>query len=1063
MQSREKILLEASGKPGNHGFQYYGERDGVAPAGRPGANGRSSCVATNGEDGKDIHVQLKVSEKPGTVLVMGVNNWKGTRWEVNNEQILLLDCKGGDGGNGGRGEDGQQGGEGAKGRNATKYRDAEDGQPGARGGDGGYGTDGANGGKAGNVFIQLAEEDMDLLLPVYWDIRGGKGGGSGTHGNPGDGGIGGQGGDGIRWEERYGNTVHERSRPRGAVGPQGPPGNRPASYLSGGLAGVNGSSQVTVMRMDGTSATYPSGYVLKVVSFDICDENQDGINEPGEHLLVSNIKVQNTGGMPSPKAADIDVLIHGTHWLDPIVSEPVRVPKDIKPGQTVLVPGTLKAFICHERSTRGPGQLLHATDEVQLIATATRLGRTLPDFSGKTGIVIRYPLELDAPKYLDCVEKGDEVVFSWTLRNVSTKPYGIQSALARDAGTILCDPGHVFDFENASETAAHKTIDLLEELDPGCEVPISQTFRVSQRALEYDEAHLKLELMLSDPNAASNRDGSLSADHPEHPHLRPVVWYGMRMQIAGTYSYNHNASFLLVVNAYTVNKVIHQAMRFIRNELGLAYDIFNVSVNGNLISPVTGRHILEDYQGKSIILFTNSFPYFSRGQRTIFNFLDPTVVGVLAQTGTSISLFGPSQSSETAIKWSSMLGFLRVRTGDTEDDSSIRTNNLDELRKSVYDGGHHHFDKRLAKHGFASQKTLFSGGDRKLDADAKQAAQKMAKTFPLRRFTVHGNPEVKDSANSTGFVEIYEGLPMAAKIRYSLQDFDANGTDIPDFNKYAIIASLPFAMRVEMLWNIVKSGGTVSGVNTVDLYHVKSTEVLKTAIAVTEQRLISDKLCRAITLSIEHDLVHEFSLFNSKVPWPDVLPGPESIRQLPLLTQFFTISAAQNAQLSSTEGTNALAQLLATLLASLAPTSFGQLVTQTILFGAGSRKAKLRPQLNTRIGQVLDTSFTPDAATQLRQNIDAHEKVVKASLKAAGSTRKGLHDIMQRRMGEFVGDGSSTAYFDLPQHNPVLGAAEVLPRGAPGQKIAQWEEYMRKVNEEWAFAEEMRREMVTSN
>lgn len=64
---------------------------------------------------------------------------------------------------------------------------------------GGYGTDGAAGGKAGSVFIELDEEDMDLLLPVYWDIRGGRGGGSGTHGEPGDGGIGGQGGDGIVW------------------------------------------------------------------------------------------------------------------------------------------------------------------------------------------------------------------------------------------------------------------------------------------------------------------------------------------------------------------------------------------------------------------------------------------------------------------------------------------------------------------------------------------------------------------------------------------------------------------------------------------------------------------------------------------------------------------------------------------------------------------------------------------------------------------------------------------------------------------------------------------------
>jgi hypothetical protein len=390
---------------------------------------------------------------------------------------------------------------------------------------------------------------------------------------------------------------------------------------------------------------------------------------------------------------------------------------------------------------------------------------------------------------------------------------------------------------------------------------------VSQRALEYDEAHLKLELMLSDPNAASNRGGALSADHPEHPHLRPVVWYGMRMQLAGTYSYNPQASFLLVVNAYTVNKVIHQAMRFIRNELGLAYDIFNISVSGNLVSPVTGRHLLEDYQGKSIILFTNAFPYFSRGQRTIFDFLDPTVVGVLAQTGTSISLFGPSQSSETAIKWSSMLSFLRVRPGETEDDCSVRTNNLNGLRKSVYERGHHPFDKNLAKHGFASQKTLFAGGERKLYADAKEAAQKMTKTFPLRRFTIHGNPEVKDSASSPGFVEIYEGLPMAAKIRYSLQDFDASGPDIPDFNKYVTVASLPFAMRVEMLWNIVKSGGTVSGVNTVDLYHVKSTEVLKAAVGVTEQRLISDKvrtiiccLCLSLMLTAAAALSRNHSL-----------------------------------------------------------------------------------------------------------------------------------------------------------------------------------------------------------
>jgi hypothetical protein len=56
--------------------------------------------------------------------------------------------------------------------------------------------------------------------------------------------------------------------------------------LAGGAAGVNGSSQIKILRGNGTEATYPTRYELKVVSFDVVDENQDGINEPGDQLFV---------------------------------------------------------------------------------------------------------------------------------------------------------------------------------------------------------------------------------------------------------------------------------------------------------------------------------------------------------------------------------------------------------------------------------------------------------------------------------------------------------------------------------------------------------------------------------------------------------------------------------------------------------------------------------------------------------------------------------------------------------------------------------------------------------
>jgi hypothetical protein len=127
--------------------------------------------------------------------------------------------------------------------------------------------------------------------------------------------------------------------------------------------------------------------------------------------------------MPSPSTAEIRVLIHGTHWLDPIVSEPVYLPKSIPVGATVDVPGVLRAFIMQERSPRAPWQLLRSSDEIQLIATAVRMNRSLPEFSGSTKIVIEYPLQLDPPRYLDCMAQGDQVTFSWTVSVGSTSVF----------------------------------------------------------------------------------------------------------------------------------------------------------------------------------------------------------------------------------------------------------------------------------------------------------------------------------------------------------------------------------------------------------------------------------------------------------------------------------------------------------------------------------------------------------------------------------------------------------------------------------------------------------------
>jgi hypothetical protein len=214
-----------------------------------------------------------------------------------------------------------------------------------------------------------------------------------------------------------------------------------------------------------------------------------------------------------------------------------------------------------------------------------------------------------------------------------------------------------------------------------------------------------------------------------------------------------------------------------------------------------------------------------------------------------------------------------------------------------------------------------------------------------------------------------------------------------------------------------------------------------------------------VCLSVEHDLIREFSLFNSKVPWPDILPGADSLQQLPLLNQFFAFAPAGNVQIASTEGTGPLSQLLGTLNAALAPVGFGQFISQNVLLGMGSRKARLRPQLRVKVDEALSQRFTNDALPQLRTHIDAQATTVRTHLKGAGSTRKGLNDLIQRRIAEFNKDNSVGTWYNLPLES--RSNAEVLARGEADARLKQWAEHMQKMHAYQEHATRVRDEMVT--
>ncbi|KAE8447503.1 hypothetical protein EG329_010633 [Mollisiaceae sp. DMI_Dod_QoI] len=1009
MDAREIKVVNTSGRNGLPGPEGWTKKAPEAPYGQRGEDGESAGAPTAGQPASDIRVRLAYSnEETGIAQVIGEGSHSGLAWKIARDEKMRLNAKGGDGGAGGRGEDGQAGGRGRDGRNATKHRNGEDGENGARGGDGGYGSNGADGAAAGNIFITVHEDDTDLLVPLEYDVRGGEGGASGQHGEPGDGGVGGRGGAPIAWTERNGDNVSAHTRPGGSNGTNGSPGNRPSTYLTGGRAGPQGSIQIKVIRGDLSEATYPSPYNLQVVKFDIIDENEDGINEPGEHLLVHNIRVRNAGGMPSPALRSIHLLIQGTQFLEPITSEPVELPRSIQPGQEIDVPGVLRAYIRNEWSEKPIGDALDYSDNIQLLAIFhERLNRPIPNFCGFTQISIRYPLRLDPPTYLDCVAKGDRVRFKWVVHNDSKKSYGIEGILKRMTATKLSDPARFFTLTHAAEDTPDEATDELPEIEPNSMVTIDQDFSVDDRTLEFSEGYLTLELMLSDPVTGK---------------IRSIQKHQMHMQISGTYSLSPNPSYLLVVNSKTPNHAIHQIISLLRHRLHTHLDIFNLSLTGSYDSPVTHENVLKSYTGKSVIIFGNEFPYFSQGSKDPWSLLDPWHTGLMIKGGTNI-LFTGVANMEGLKSWAGNATF--PAHDFTAGAQSINDPNFDQVVTQLRKTDPKTLTSDMVVHRLAVKKGMFGSIQSKVDSTANSTAKKLNKNLPLRRFLTVPDIEALREAENIGGVIVCEGIPKNSKMMASVGSFphSSPGTSIiSDYDMYYIISCLPFAVKSRMFWNMIGKSDA-SGVASDALYSGLESLYYTLPNEISSEMKVDDKILQALCISLQFEISSEIYRFTATRPrFPDPLNVSEKINQLHLFSQFFA-AAPKTAQVDDIGKAQLLVSTLGVIHAISNPLSFWQSMKGAFAF-LGNRKGQLTPAANQRIFAAITDSCSAEVAATVKAHMLQRSQQVKTGIKSAQG-HKNFTAFGMRELTSFVGI-QTVVMIDLTELKPLSIALNSL-------------------------------------
>ncbi|KAI0542648.1 hypothetical protein GGR58DRAFT_509987 [Xylaria digitata] len=747
-------------------------------------------------------------------------------------------------------------------------------------GSAGHGGNGGDGGDGGTIEIVLHEDQAHLLIPVKWDLSGGKGGRPGKHGQPGRGGRGGKGGKGYecntaqlvaraatRLQELrnpwvspgackchggQGHCTGCDSRPllqthkqvEGLDGLNGHSGTPGTSVLHNGVDGLQGKVTIVVQKSDGSRQEYSSLYSLKLTDFDVEDENRDGIFEPGEHLFVRRITVQNSGGMPSPTRS-IQLSMVESDWFKLVDGHDSRTfLPSIREGSSVTIDGPIKVRIREREQHEIPetGALFIRHEAIRLNATVPQIEREISDFKFNRVIEIKYPCELRNFQALATVAHGSQSKLSFEVYNHGSVSIGPRGYNSRVVEIDVSFPAAFGELELEPDQWRESVTITSGDIQGGRGLVLERQFRIHNNAQSYQHIAALFKLYLSKPKQST-------PDGQDEVNLVHVI--EIRMQVSDHYTINPGASFLLVTNSETGGERARSIRRFINNSLGMEIDTWNISLYAGL-----------DQRDRDSGTVTNVL-----SRKNIFDVCDPEAIAAAAANDTNFLFldtldFEPHEKliNEISFWHSQLISGTRANVSQSHQFHSVPDVVAAITQQKQYcDLSHERYAITMSKkwHHVASLRP---------EILARRVARHLRRKLPTERFLITFN-----ASNPLDIIVII-GIPhhnsMAALERRasSEQRADTSASDgLPLVEAYMIVEAIALHHRVDLLWDTV--AGSVSNGNVVALRSQFAIEALTTSLIQTTHR--------------------EVELLLHKAPWPDKLlpsnPSKHSFEELKAL------------------------------------------------------------------------------------------------------------------------------------------------------------------------------------
>lgn len=629
--------FDVSGAPGLRGRDGADGRAGEG-RGESGTHGQAAGAAQPGQAAGSIQLSLRRSET--AIQLSGELLLPDGRRQPIQDAISLqklrahreieLAARGGNGGHGGNGGRGGSGARGRDGSDATRTSDGGNGGSGGDGGDGGDGSSGAAGGDGGVISVTVAERDTALLMLLAHDCSGGDGGAAGQNGIAGIGGPGGEGGDSYSWSEteRYtdssGNSQTRSVSHRNSGGSDGRPGRDGRwgdAALAPGAPGALGrfSIQVRAEGSEGGGVTsYPSRYHLRLLDFRHTGSHPDGIYEPGEIVRVSDIVVENVGGMPLPTADEVAVELLLGDWVRPERSERGEAADAAEPGASgrlLCAPGLGAGerqrlegelrFRLREYEPEEPGPALAVREEIGHRAFIPAVKREFSGFQDEAAreagrLVVSFPARIASVESLRALAAGEATRVVVKVHNDSAMALGARSSTGRVLRVrVTTAPGSELDDEavalregSAELLPSAGFVHDLDVLEAGASAEVEVTLAIRDGAPAYQSftGQVALELGIWD-----------RPSEPRRIHLqRFEVRVARRFEPSG-------ADVLLVVNHRTGRAAV-EAWEQLAARLAAKIAVWDLSREGHfdLERSLGGDlSLAQHFAGKAMVILNN--------------------------------------------------------------------------------------------------------------------------------------------------------------------------------------------------------------------------------------------------------------------------------------------------------------------------------------------------------------------------------------------------------------------------------------------------------------------------